>query len=106
MASPAVTPAGQLNSQTANSSAMKRRFIAHITRDQGPEYEQTLAFTNTTALTTPRTVRTDRKSAWIQFHVKGRIPVGAAPVTFRTGPPLLGANSGAALFSLIQQFDI
>lgn len=106
MASPAVTPAGQLNAQTANSSAMKRRFIAHITRDQGPEYEQTLAFTNTTALTTPTSLRTDRKIAWIQLHVKGRITVGAAPVTFRTGPPLLGGNTGAALFSLIQQFDI
>jgi hypothetical protein len=106
MASPAVTPAGQLNAQTANSSAMKRRFIAHITRDQGPEYEQTLAFTNTTALTTPTSLRTDRKISVIQLHVKGRITVGGSNVTFRTGPPVLGLNSGAALFSLIQQFDI
>jgi hypothetical protein len=106
MATPAVTPAGQLNNATAGGAANKRRFIAHITRDQGPEYEQTLAFTNTTALTTPTSLRTDRKITVIQLHVKGRITNGAAPVVYRTGPQILGANSGAALFSLIQQFDI
>lgn len=106
MASPAVTPAQNVASTAAN----KRRFIAHITRDQGPEYEQTLAMINTTSITTPTSLRTDRKISTIQLHCKARLTVGAAAVTWANGPLLLSpgqvANTGAALFRLIQQFDI
>lgn len=109
MASPAVTPAAGSASMAAN----KRRFIAHVTRDQGPEFEQTLAMTNTTPVSTPTSLRTDRKITTIMLHCKGRLTVGAgAPVTFANGPALLTpgppgtTNTGAALFRLIQQFDI
>jgi len=98
-----VSPASGAANQAATAAASKRRFIAHITRDQGPEFEQTLPFINTTSPVTPTSLKTDRKVTWYQLHVKGRITVGASPVTFRSGPPLLGGNSGAALFSLIQQ---
>jgi hypothetical protein len=107
MSSPAVTPAAGAASAASN----KRRFIAHITRDQGPEYEQTLPMSNTTTVSTQTSLRTDRKIAWIQLHCTGRLTVGAgAPVTFANGPLLLSpqnaTNTGAALFRLIQQFDI
>jgi len=106
-ATPAVTPAAGAASAASN----KRRFIAHITRDQGPEFEQTLAMSNTTSVTTPTSLRTDRKITTILLFCKGRLTVGAgAPVTFANGPLLLSphgtANTGAALFRLIQQFDV
>jgi hypothetical protein len=103
----AVSPASGAQNAAQTAAAQKRRFIAHITRDQGPEYEQTLPFQNTTPVSTPTSLKTDRKITWYQLHCKGRITVGSsAPVTFRTGPAILGGNSGAALFSLIQQLSI
>jgi len=77
-----------------------RALMSRITRDQGPEFEQTLPFINTTQQVTPTSLKTDRKISLYQIHVKGRITVGASPVTFRSGPPLLGTP----LFSLIQNF--
>lgn len=103
----AVSPASGAQAAAATAAAQKRRFIAHITRDQGPEYEQSLTFENTTPVSTPTSLKTDRKVTWYQLYVTGRITVGSgAPVTFRSGPAILGGNSGAALFSLIQQLSI
>jgi len=109
MATPAITPAAGAASAASN----KRRFIAHITRDQGPEFEQSLVMSNTTSVTTATSLRTDRKITVVQLHCKGRLTIGAgAPVTFQNGPALLTpgppgtTNTGANIFRLIQQFDI
>jgi hypothetical protein len=76
--------------------------ISRITRDQGPEFEQTLAFANTTQVSTPTSLRTDRKIRFFDFHFRGRLTNAAAPPTYRVGPPLLGTP----LFSLVQQFTL
>jgi hypothetical protein len=108
MATPAVTPATGASSTASN----KRRFIAHITRDQGPEFEQTVPMSNTTSVTTPTSLRTDRKITHVLLFCKGRLTNGAAAVTYATGPALLTpgppgtTSTGAAIFRLIQQFDI
>jgi hypothetical protein len=98
-AAAAAVPAVQATSQSrANTHAL----LARVTRDQGPEFEQNLAWANTTVLTTPTSLRTDRKIAFYTLHMRGRITIGAGTVTFRTPPPLLGTP----LFSLIQQISI
>src|ERR1700678_3483163 len=102
----AVKPASGAANATQTSAASKRRFIAHITRDQGPEFEQSLPFQNLSAQSTATSLRTDRKIAFFLLYVTGRITNGGSTVAWRSGPPLLGGNSGAALFSLIQQFDL
>jgi len=76
--------------------------ISRITRDQGPEFEQTLLFANTTQVSTPTSLRTDRKVRFFDFHVRLRLTNSAAPGTYRTGPALLGTG----LFALIQQFTL
>ncbi len=96
MSTAAVTP------QPAGNQAV-RALLARVTRDQGPEFEQTLNWANTTQLSTPTSLRTDRKIKFLDLHMRGRITVGAGAVTFRTGPSLLG---GSPLFALIQQFTL
>jgi len=76
--------------------------ISRITRDQGPEFEQTLAFANTTQVSTPTSLRTDRKVRFFDFQVRLRLTNSGAPGTYRTGPALLGTS----LFALIQQFTL
>jgi hypothetical protein len=76
--------------------------ISRITRDQGPEFEQTLNWANTQQISTPTSLRTDRKISFFDLHMRGRITVGAGGTTFRSGPPLLGTP----LFALIQQFTV
>lgn len=76
--------------------------ISRITRDQGPEFEQTLAFANTTQVSTPTSLRTDRKIRFFDLHVRLRLTNSGAPGTYRTGPALLGTG----LFALIQQFAL
>lgn len=76
--------------------------LSVVTRDQGPEFEQTLNWANTTQLSTPTSLRTDRKVRFLDFHMRGRITVGAGVVTFRTAPTVLGTP----LFSLLQQITI
>lgn len=76
--------------------------ISRITRDQGPEFEQTLAFANTTQVSTPTSLRTDRKVRFFDFQVRLRLTNSGAPGTYRTGPALLGTG----LFALIQQFAL
>jgi hypothetical protein len=76
--------------------------ISRITRDQGPEFEQTLAFANTTQVSTPTSLRTDRKVRFFDFQVRLRLTNSGAPGTYRTGPALLGTG----LFALIQQFQL
>lgn len=76
--------------------------ISRITRDQGPEFEQALNFANTTQISTPTSLRTDRKVRFFVFQFRGRLTNSAAPGTYRTGPSLLGTG----LFALIQQFQL
>ena len=83
-----------------------RPLLARITRDQGPEFEQTLLFAPLTQVQTPTSLRTDRKIKWIQLHMRMRITNAGTGPTLRTGPSLLGANNSNILFSLIQQVTI
>jgi hypothetical protein len=76
--------------------------ISRITRDQGPEFEQTLGFVNTSQVSTPTSLRTDRKIRFFDLHVRGRLTNSGTPGTYRTGPALLGTG----LFALIQQFTL
>jgi hypothetical protein len=76
--------------------------ISRITRDQGPEFEQSLNFAATTQISTPTSLRTDRKIRYFDFQFRGRLTNSAAPGTYRTGPSLLGTG----LFALIQQFQL
>jgi hypothetical protein len=76
--------------------------ISRVTRDQGPEFEQTLQFTALTQVSTPTSLRTDRKIRFFDFHFRGRLTNSGAPGIFRTGPALLGTG----LFALIQQFTL
>jgi hypothetical protein len=89
-------------SSTSQSKANIHALLARATRDQGPEFEQTLTWANTTVLTTPTSLRTDRKISFFDLHFRGRITNAAAPGTYRAGPSLLGTP----LFSLIQQITI
>jgi hypothetical protein len=95
-AAPAINP-------TPQSKANMHALMARATRDQGPEVEQSLLWANTTVLTTPTSLRTDRKISFFDIHLRGRITIGAGTVTFRTGPSLLG---GSPLFALLQQITI
>ncbi len=95
MSTPAVTPS------PAGNQAV-RALLARVTRDQGPEFEQTLAWANTTQVSTPTSLRTDRKIKFFNLHFRGRITIGAGVSTPRSGPSLLGTP----LFSLIQQFTL
>lgn len=83
---------------TVNMNAL----ISRVTRDQGPEFEQTLVFTALTQVSTPTSLRTDRKVRFLDFHFRMRLTNSATPGTYRTGPTLLGTG----LFALLQQFDI
>ena len=76
--------------------------ISRVTRDQGPEFEQTVLFANTTQVSTPTSLRTDRKVRFYDFQVRLRLTNSGAPGTYRTGPALLGTG----LFALIQQFQL
>jgi hypothetical protein len=103
-ASSATAPAASsvVAAQATTQRPNMRALMSRITRDQGPEYEQTLQWANTTLLSTPTSLRTDRKIAFFVLRVAGRITNGGSAVAWRTGPPLLGTW----LFSLIQNFDI
>lgn len=83
-----------------------RPLLSRITRDQGPEFEQTLTFASLTQVSTPTSLRTDRKIKWVDFHFRGRFTNPAGAPTFRSGPTLLGANNSNVIFSLIQQITI
>lgn len=83
---------------TVNMNAL----ISRVTRDQGPEFEQTLTVTQLTQVSTPTSLRTDRKVRFFDFHVRGRLTNSATPGTYRTGPTLLGTG----LYALIQQFAL
>lgn len=83
-----------------------RPLLARITRDQGPEFEQTLTFAPLTQVQTPTSLRTDRKIKWLQFHFRGRVTNAGTGPTLRTGPSLLGANNSNIVFSLIQQIQV
>jgi hypothetical protein len=83
-----------------------RPLLARITRDQGPEYEQTISFFPNQQISTPTSIRTDRKIKTIDFHLRMRITNGATGPTLRTGPPLLGSNNSNILFGLFQQVTI
>jgi hypothetical protein len=107
-------------SATSSSTSTNdlRPLLARVTRDQGPEYEQTLNFAPLTQVQTPTSIRTDRKIKWIQLHMRMRILNGATGPTLRTGPLLLSgpanvnsvavpvAQNSNILFSLIQQIQV
>lgn len=88
---------------TAGSSAEAfKALIRRISRDQGPEFDQSMNFNPLGLSTTLVSLKTDRKIKIIDIHVRGRITNGGAPVVYRAGPPLLGTP----LFSLIQQITL
>lgn len=91
---------------TAASTGDLRPLLARITRDQGPEFEQTLQFAPLTQVQIPTSLRTDRKIKTLQFHFRGRITNTGTGPTLRTGPSILGANNSNIVFSLIQQITI
>lgn len=90
----------------ASSAPDLRPLLARITRDQGPEFEQTLNFAANTQVSTPTSLRTDRKIKWVDLHLRMRITNGGTGPTLRTGPSLLGTNNSNILFSLFQQITI
>ena len=83
-----------------------RPLLARISRDQGPEFEQTLNFTALAQVSTPTSIRTDRKIKYVDLHFRGRVTNAATGPTLRVGPTLLGANNSSIVFSLIQQITI
>lgn len=95
MAAPA---SQQSNAQQPNMRAL----LARVTRDQGPEFEQSLAFTPLTVQSTPTSVRTDRKIKFFDLVVRLRLTNGGVAPTLRTAPPLLGTQ----VFGLIQQVTV
>lgn len=79
-------------------------FLQRITRDSRPESEisiNVLSWTAGTVISTPTSLRTDRKIKTVLFHVRLRLVNNAAAATLRTAPPLLGTQ----LYSLFQQFQ-
>jgi hypothetical protein len=98
----ATTTAGTASAKPADL----RPLLARITRDQGPEFEQTLSFAALTQVSTPTSLRTDRKIKWLDFHFRGRVTNAATGPTLRTGPSILGSNNSNIVFSLIQQITI
>ena len=90
----------------ASKPADLRPLLSRITRDQGPEFEQTLNFAALTQVSTPTSLRTDRKIKWLDLHFRGRWTNAGTGPTLRTGPSLLGANNSNIVFSLIQQITI
>jgi hypothetical protein len=75
--------------------------VSRMTRNQGPEFEQTLSFAALTQVSTPTSLRTDRKISYIDLHVRGRLTNSASPGTYRQNALL-----GTAMFSLIQQVTL
>lgn len=98
-------PTQAANARPAGGADL-RPLLARLTRDQGPEYEQTLNFAALTQVSTPTSLRTDRKIKWIDLHFRGRFTNAAGAPTFRTGPSLLGANNSNIIFSLLQQITV
>lgn len=106
---------------TASTATDIRPLLARVSRDQGPEYEQTLSFAALTQVSTPTSLRTDRKIKWFQFHFRGRFTNAATGPTYRTPPVILSpavataaagvtpatvAVNSAIIFSLIQQITV
>jgi hypothetical protein len=87
---------------SASGKPNVKGLISRITRDQGPEYEQTLNWTSLAQVSTPTALRTDRKIKFFDLHVRARISNTAGVPTLRTAPPLLATQ----LFGLIQQVTI
>jgi hypothetical protein len=83
-----------------------RPLLSRITRDQGPEFEQTLLFAPLTQVSTPTSLRTDRKIKWVDFHLRMRITNAGVGPTLRTGPSILGVNNSNVLFALFQQITV
>lgn len=76
--------------------------VSRVTRDQKPEFEQTLQFPTTPQqVSTPTSLRTDRKIKFFYLHMRGRLTNAGSPGTYRTNTLL-----GTPLFSLIQQITL
>lgn len=76
--------------------------LSRVTRDQAGEFEQTLPLNTLAQVSTPTSLRTDRKVRFFNFHLRFRLTNAAAPGTYRTGPTLLGTG----VFAIIQQFQL
>lgn len=96
----------QASPQSTGRQVDLRPLLARITRDQGPEAEQSLNFAPLTQVSTPTSLRTDRKIKWLPLHLRMRITNAASAPTLRSGPPLLGSNNSNILFSLFQQLTL
>lgn len=90
----------------ATKPADLRPLLARITRDQGPEFEQSLNFAAATQVSTLTSIRTDRKIKWIDLQFRGRITNAGTGPTLRTGPSVLGANNSNVVFALFQQVTV
>jgi hypothetical protein len=76
--------------------------VSRITRDQAAEFEQSLPLNTLSQVSTPTSLRTDRKVRFFDFHARFRLTNAAAPGTYRVGPALLGTG----VFAIIQQFQL
>lgn len=99
-------PTASTTSTTATAPTDLRPLLSRITRDQGPEFEQTLLFAPLTQVSTPTSLRTDRKIKWLDFHMRMRITNAGTGPTLRSGPSILGANNSNVLFALFQQITL
>lgn len=83
-----------------------------ITRTQGSEFEQTLSWASNSTVSTPTSLRTDRKIALFYLHFRGRLTLTATPPVWRTNPPVLSTIAsgtgvtGTILFSLLQYVTV
>lgn len=98
----AAATAGSNSGAAATPKLSFRQVLKTLSRDQGPEYEQSLTFSRTAQIATPTALRTDRKIKYIMLNFRGRITVGASGVSFSSGSPILGTP----LFRLIQLFTL
>jgi len=87
-----VSPAGK----GARPAIGKSQLQAVATRNQGPEYEQTLTWASNTTVSTPTALRTDRKIQFYYLHFRGRLTNGTSPV-YRSGPAILNAQGVAGI---------
>ena len=85
-----------------------------LTRDQGDEYENiTLnhqaALAATGVVSTPVSLRTDRKIKWIDIRWRGRFTNAATGPTLRTASPVFSAltnATSAVIFGILQQVTV
>lgn len=89
---------------TAQAAKHVSNLMSRVTRDQGPESEQSLLFTGLKQVSTPTSLKTDKRIKFLDLHFRGRVSIAFGKTgTFRTGPAIL---QGSPLFSLLQQITV